>query len=50
MARRENFENTEALKFSERFRKPQGLKGRVSGIGKAVYTGILEQKKERSGS
>jgi hypothetical protein len=50
MAEMENFEYTEALKFSEGRKNTQGLKGGVSGIGKAVYTGIREQKMERSGS
>ena len=34
----------ESLKGSEGFKNPQGLKGGVSGICKAVYTGIREQK------
>lgn len=41
-------EYMEALKFSEGGKNPQGLKGGVSGICKAVYTGIREQKIERS--
>ncbi|MBI5601754.1 MAG: hypothetical protein HY879_00200 [Deltaproteobacteria bacterium] len=43
-------EYMEALKFSEGCKNPQGLKGGVSGICKAVYTGIREQKIERSDS
>ena len=34
----------ESLKGSEGFKNPEGLKGGVSGICKAVYTGIREQK------
>jgi glycine cleavage system H protein len=34
----------ESLKGSEGFKNPEGLKGGVSGICKAVYTGIGEQK------
>jgi hypothetical protein len=34
----------EALKHSEGFKNPEGLKGGVSGICKAVYSGIREQK------
>lgn len=34
----------ESLKSSEGFKNPKGLKGGVSGICKAVYTGIREQK------
>jgi len=34
----------ESLKGSEGLKNPQGLKGGVSGICKAVYTGIREQK------
>jgi glycine cleavage system H protein len=34
----------ESLKSSEGFRNPEGLKGGVSGICKAVYTGIGDQK------
>jgi len=34
----------ESLKGTEGFKNPEGLKGGVSGIGKAVYTGIGEQK------
>ena len=41
-------EYMEALKFSEGGKNPQGLKGGVSGMCKAVYTGIREQKIERS--
>ncbi|UCF90992.1 MAG: hypothetical protein JSW39_22330 [Desulfobacterales bacterium] len=33
-----------SLKTSEGFKNPDGLKGGVSGICKAVYTGIREQK------
>jgi len=33
-----------SLKGSEGFKNPQGLKGGVSGICKAVYTGIRDQK------
>lgn len=32
------------LKYTEGFKNPDGLKGGVSGICKAVYTGIQEQK------
>lgn len=35
---------TESLKGSEGFKNPEGLKGGVSGICKAVYSGIREQK------
>jgi len=34
----------EALKGSEGFKNPEGLQGGVSGICKAVYSGIREQK------
>ena len=34
----------ESLKGSEGFKNPEGLQGGVSGICKAVYTGIREQK------
>jgi glycine cleavage system H protein len=34
----------ESLKGTEGFKNPEGLKGGVSGICKAVYTGIREQK------
>ena len=34
----------ESLKSSEGFKNPKGLKGGVSGICKAVYSGIREQK------
>jgi glycine cleavage system H lipoate-binding protein len=34
----------ESLKYTEGFKNPDGLKGGVSGICKAVYTGIQEQK------
>ncbi len=34
----------ESLKTSEGFKNPEGIKGGVSGICKAVYTGIREQK------
>lgn len=34
----------ETLKHSEGFKNPEGLKGGVSGICKAVYSGIREQK------
>ncbi len=37
-------EYMECLKSSEGFKNPDGLKGGVSGICKAVYTGIREQK------
>ena len=39
-------EYMENLKFSEGCKNPQGLKGGVSGICKAVYSGIREQKIE----
>jgi glycine cleavage system H protein len=39
-----------SLKTSEGCKNPEGLKGGVSGICKAVYTGIREQKFERSGT
>ncbi len=35
---------TESLKGSEGFKNPEGLKGGVSGICKAVYSGIRDQK------
>jgi glycine cleavage system H lipoate-binding protein len=38
----QNYE--EFLKGSEGFKNPEGLKGGVSGICKAVYSGIREQK------
>ena len=38
----DNYE--EALKNSEGFKNPEGLQGGVSGICKAVYSGIREQK------
>jgi glycine cleavage system H lipoate-binding protein len=34
----------DSLKGSEGFKNPEGLKGGVSGICKAVYSGIREQK------
>jgi glycine cleavage system H lipoate-binding protein len=34
----------ESLKSTEGFKNPEGLKGGVSGICKAVYSGIREQK------
>ena len=34
----------ESLKMTEGFKNPEGLKGGVSGICKAVYTGIGQQK------
>ena len=34
----------ESLKSSEGFKNPEGLQGGVSGICKAVYSGIREQK------
>lgn len=34
----------ESLKETEGFKNPEGLKGGVSGICKAVYSGIREQK------
>ena len=34
----------EKLRHSEGFKNPEGIKGGVSGICKAVYTGIGEQK------
>lgn len=34
----------EKLKLSEGFKNPEGIKGGVSGICKAVYTGIGQQK------
>ena len=34
----------ESLKATEGFKNPEGLKGGVSGICKAVYSGIREQK------
>lgn len=34
----------ESLKGTEGFKNPEGLKGGVSGICKAVYTGIRDQK------
>ena len=37
-------EYVECLKSSEGFKNPEGLKGGVSGICKAVYSGIREQK------
>ena len=37
-------EYMESLKSSEGFKNPEGLKGGVSGICKAVYSGIREQK------
>jgi glycine cleavage system H protein len=37
-------EYMECLKGSEGFKNPDGLKGGVSGICKAVYSGIREQK------
>ena len=39
----------ESLKGSEGFKNPKGLKGGVSGICKAVYSGIREQKIENEG-
>jgi len=33
-----------SLQRTEGFKNPEGLKGGVSGICKAVYTGIREQK------
>ena len=38
----------ESLKGSEGFKNPEGLKGGVSGICKAVYSGIRDQKIEKS--
>ena len=35
---------TRSLKGTEGFKNPEGLKGGVSGICKAVYSGIREQK------
>ncbi len=35
---------TESLKGTDGFKNPQGLKGGVSGICKAVYSGIRDQK------
>lgn len=35
---------TESLKETDGFKNPEGLKGGVSGICKAVYSGIREQK------
>ena len=37
-------EYAESLGTTEGARNPEGLKGGVSGICKAVYTGIGEQK------
>ena len=37
-------EYAESLRTSEGYKNPEGLKGGVSGICKAVYTGIGEQK------
>ena len=37
-------EYVDSLQSSEGFKNPKGLKGGVSGICKAVYTGIREQK------
>ncbi len=37
-------EYKECLKGSDGFKNPEGLKGGVSGICKAVYSGIREQK------
>jgi len=37
-------EYIECLKGSEGFKNPEGLKGGVSGICKAVYSGIRDQK------
>jgi glycine cleavage system H lipoate-binding protein len=37
-------EYIESLKGTEGFKNPEGLKGGVSGICKAVYSGIREQK------
>ena len=37
-------EYLECLKGSEGFKNPEGLKGGVSGICKAVYSGIRDQK------
>jgi glycine cleavage system H protein len=37
-------EYTESLKGTDGFKNPEGLKGGVSGICKAVYSGIREQK------
>jgi glycine cleavage system H protein len=37
-------EYVECLKGSEGFKNPEGLKGGVSGICKAVYSGIRDQK------
>ncbi|MBW1692608.1 MAG: hypothetical protein JRJ41_00320 [Deltaproteobacteria bacterium] len=39
----------ESLIGSERLKNPKGLKGGVSGICKAVYLGIREQKIENEG-
>ena len=38
-----------ALQGSEGLKNPEGLKGGVSGICKAVYSGIKEQKFEKQG-
>ncbi len=38
------FQYLEHLRDSEGFKNPEGLKGGVSGICKAVYSGIREQK------
>ncbi|MEE4603939.1 MAG: hypothetical protein V2J65_21835, partial [Desulfobacteraceae bacterium] len=35
---------TESLKGTDGFKNPEGLKGGVSGICKAVYSGIRDQK------
>ena len=35
---------TESLKGTDGFKNPEGIKGGVSGICKAVYSGISEQK------
>jgi glycine cleavage system H protein len=35
---------TQSLKGSEGFKNPEGIKGGVSGICKAVYSGIRDQK------
>jgi len=37
-------EYAENLRTSEGYKNPEGVKGGVSGICKAVYTGIGEQK------
>ena len=41
-------EYADCLKGTEGFKNPEGLKGGVSGICKAVYSGIRDQKIENS--